>query len=457
MTPVAADTMLGHVSAGPGLHAISRLTPARYAPDVAGRDSSPESTAVHVLQARSGGKIFARCLPDYRKIKAVLGATMSNMLILLGDPACMFAWGATVMGSVMWAVVEQEPMILAKILGSATVLASIGAVVWGWRIQSKTNAAELRRIDSEIRTKEADDRAKEKEAEAKERASDAIIAASNLEIERLEIEKKRLQQEALIAERALAREEARRLRMEDESTLVGQLDEVAARSQKNELRVAALEKENRLVLAARDRIQRSYIRAQAQNLVESEYLLRPDQKTIDSIPIPPVAEESDGPPPPWRTMIVVDDHEDPGQAMGGVLEGYNWHVIPVTSCAAAIEIIKGDSPPACVILNLKVPDGQGPDLIGIIEGRRGTTRVIVFAAGAKGPLAEEAARLRPDAFFPGPVEFRELLNAVGRPVEPAGPPPPVVERIEKVEVAVEDLTVTVEDLKDAVKGAEVDP
>jgi CheY-like chemotaxis protein len=115
------------------------------------------------------------------------------------------------------------------------------------------------------------------------------------------------------------------------------------------------------------------------------------------------------------TLLIVEDHEDTGRQLARFLRANGWAVKVATTYGHAIEALEGEKPPACIVLDLVLPDGQGDGLIRRIRELGLNTRVVVVSGVTEGPIVEAARLLKPDALLTKPVDFGALLRTIGLP------------------------------------------
>jgi len=139
--------------------------------------------------------------------------------------------------------------------------------------------------------------------------------------------------------------------------------------------------------------------------VEDLAKILPDDEEIQS----PIAEAVP------QTLLIVEDDPYTGKQLSKVLGLLGWRVKVATTCAQAIAALESSTPPACIVLDLILPDGQGDDLIRRIRNRGMSTRVVVVSGVEKGELIEATQALNPDAYLTKPANADALIRAVGRP------------------------------------------
>lgn len=130
--------------------------------------------------------------------------------------------------------------------------------------------------------------------------------------------------------------------------------------------------------------------------------------------------------------LIVEDDAATRHAVRKLLtrSGYN------VACAATLDEANAkllQMRPACLILDLNLPDGAGTVLLQQIRAERLPIRVAVTTGATQPALLNEILRLEPDAFFWKPFNMSDLLRwlevasvmpatASGMPEDPRGFP-----------------------------------
>jgi len=107
-----------------------------------------------------------------------------------------------------------------------------------------------------------------------------------------------------------------------------------------------------------------------------------------------------------RTLIVEDDRVS-REALTRILriKGYDVRGVETMQDGMAALVDK----PACVILDLMLPDGMGTEILKRIRAEGLAIRVALLT-GADRPLVEEARQFKPDEVFAKPVDLARLLG-----------------------------------------------
>ena len=115
-----------------------------------------------------------------------------------------------------------------------------------------------------------------------------------------------------------------------------------------------------------------------------------------------------------NAILVVDDHELNLKLLTCVLELEGHDVIGATSLDDAHRVIERE-PPALVVLDLNLPDGDGLDLARKLKADPRTSGCAILActAGAMSGDRERALEAGCDAYMSKPIDTREFSTLAG--------------------------------------------
>ena len=117
---------------------------------------------------------------------------------------------------------------------------------------------------------------------------------------------------------------------------------------------------------------------------------------------------------PW--VLVVDDDEDICWAVQVVLCRHGLRTVGASSALVALEILRRSSPPAVIVLDLRMPIMSGEDLVARVRADAALANVrIVGMSGDVGGV-DIARELRLDDYLVKPVDISRLVGAVERAV-----------------------------------------
>jgi two-component system response regulator RegA len=123
-----------------------------------------------------------------------------------------------------------------------------------------------------------------------------------------------------------------------------------------------------------------------------------------------------------RTILVVDDDDVFRSRLVRALVERGFDARGSEGAAAAVASAAADSPELAVV-DLRMPDGSGLDVVRELKARDPTTNVIVLTGYGSIATALEAVRLGATHYLTKPADVDEILRAFERekrPTEPSG-------------------------------------
>ena len=115
-------------------------------------------------------------------------------------------------------------------------------------------------------------------------------------------------------------------------------------------------------------------------------------------------------------IIIVDDTEGVRELVGTILERAGYEPLPKATAAELLASFN-DAPPAVVLLDLGLPDGDGMELLTKIKKQWPETEVIMLTGNATYDKAVEATKLGAYHFQAKPFDQKTLLLSVERALE----------------------------------------
>lgn len=112
-----------------------------------------------------------------------------------------------------------------------------------------------------------------------------------------------------------------------------------------------------------------------------------------------------------RTVLFVDDDEAFGTRMSRALDARGFVVTHVTSAADAVKAASADSPELAVV-DLRLPDGHGLDVVRALNGIDETTRIIVLTGYGAIATAVESLKLGAADYLTKPIDAPQLVAAL---------------------------------------------
>jgi two-component system response regulator RegA len=114
-----------------------------------------------------------------------------------------------------------------------------------------------------------------------------------------------------------------------------------------------------------------------------------------------------------RTVLLVDDDETFGERMSRALQSRGLLVTHVTTLASALRISDADSPELAVV-DLRLPDGHGLDVVRHLHAVDETTRIIVLTGYGAIATAVESLKLGASDYLTKPIDADQLMAAFER-------------------------------------------
>ena len=113
-----------------------------------------------------------------------------------------------------------------------------------------------------------------------------------------------------------------------------------------------------------------------------------------------------------KRLLIVEDHDDTRKVYVLVAKRCGYAVDEAASVSEALAKLDGQSR---VILDLRLPDGDGADVLQAIRALHKPASVAVISAEHHGSMVEAALRLHPDAYFKKPVDGEQLVEWLSQP------------------------------------------
>jgi CheY-like chemotaxis protein len=111
-----------------------------------------------------------------------------------------------------------------------------------------------------------------------------------------------------------------------------------------------------------------------------------------------------------RTLIlVIEDHEPTRRALESLLNREGFRVLSASTVAEGLGMLR--SGPACVVLDLMLPDSRGEEVMRRVKEARPDVRVIVTTGLDDDAELEAVNRLGPQAVLRKPIEMNEFIRA----------------------------------------------
>jgi two-component system response regulator RegA len=126
--------------------------------------------------------------------------------------------------------------------------------------------------------------------------------------------------------------------------------------------------------------------------------------------------------PADRTLIVVDDDKAFLQRLGRAMEQRGFEVRMGSSVAEGLELVRQKAP-AFAVVDLRLEDGSGLDVIAELAKLRPDCRSIVLTGYGNFATAVSAVKLGAVDYLAKPADADEVTDALLAPSDERAPPP----------------------------------
>jgi FixJ family two-component response regulator len=114
-------------------------------------------------------------------------------------------------------------------------------------------------------------------------------------------------------------------------------------------------------------------------------------------------------------IYVVDDDDSVRQAVALLLKAHAFRV-ETFSCAVEFLAFKHPQVPACLLLDVRLPDLNGPALQDIMSDRKLDIPIVFITGHGSIPISVKAMKRGAVDFLPKPFTDTDLLNAIERAI-----------------------------------------
>ena len=126
--------------------------------------------------------------------------------------------------------------------------------------------------------------------------------------------------------------------------------------------------------------------------------------------------------PEDRSLIIVDDDRAFLQRLSRAMELRGFHVRSAHSIAEGVDLIR-DHAPAFAIVDMRLEDGNGLDVIAELTQARPEARIIVLTGYGNIATAVSAVKLGAVDYLAKPADAEEITDALLAPPNTKAPPP----------------------------------
>jgi len=130
---------------------------------------------------------------------------------------------------------------------------------------------------------------------------------------------------------------------------------------------------------------------------------------------------SESPSPLARSILIVDDDDVFRARLAKAMRARGYDAREAADVATARREVDADSPEMAVV-DLRLPDGSGLDVVRVIKGLDPSTAIVVLTGYGSIATALEAVRLGAANYLTKPVDADRILAAF----DPGGLPAPEV-------------------------------
>jgi DNA-binding response OmpR family regulator len=106
-------------------------------------------------------------------------------------------------------------------------------------------------------------------------------------------------------------------------------------------------------------------------------------------------------------VVVIEDRSSAREALARLFRSLNFEVELLTTVAETVQRL--DAGPACILLDLALPDGSGVSILRRIRAEHLPVRVAVITGITDAALLAKVDALAPDALFLKPANPFEVL------------------------------------------------
>jgi len=125
---------------------------------------------------------------------------------------------------------------------------------------------------------------------------------------------------------------------------------------------------------------------------------------------------------PEKSVLVLDDDVPLRTRMGRALEARGFEVTLVGSVAEALQAVRAH-PPAFAVLDLRLEDGNGLQVVETIQAERPDARVIMLTGYGNIATAVAAVKAGAVDYLPKPADADDVVRALLAAPDASAPPP----------------------------------
>ncbi len=112
-----------------------------------------------------------------------------------------------------------------------------------------------------------------------------------------------------------------------------------------------------------------------------------------------------------KSLLIVDDDKAFCQRLARAMEGRGFTVTTASTVAEGLAAI-ASAPPAFAVIDMRLTDGNGLDVMSELKGRRADTRAIILTGYGNIVTAVTAVKLGAFDYLAKPADADEIFNAL---------------------------------------------
>jgi two-component system response regulator RegA len=128
------------------------------------------------------------------------------------------------------------------------------------------------------------------------------------------------------------------------------------------------------------------------------------------------------PPPPDNTLLIVDDDRAFLQRLARAMEARGFEVDAAASVEEGLGMLKR-RPPAFAVVDMRLDDGNGIDVIATLKELRPDSRAVVLTGYGNIATAVTAVKIGAVDYLAKPADADDVYNALVASPDDKAPPP----------------------------------
>ena len=113
-----------------------------------------------------------------------------------------------------------------------------------------------------------------------------------------------------------------------------------------------------------------------------------------------------------RSLLILDDDEPFLRRLSRAMEKRGFEVTAVDSVAAGRAAVADSRPPAYAVVDLRLEDGNGLDLVGVLRARRPDARIVVLTGYGAIASAVAAVKIGATDYLAKPADANDVTGAL---------------------------------------------